>query len=661
MMKPLLATVLILLPWQAFAWPGTTALSGPTTVELGDIPSRTPPPKWPFRRFFELQPLNALTFSPDNRQLFFIRNDGDIDNVFAIGLNTFTMRQITHYREPVLQLMVSRNGRDLFIVQDTGGDERYNIYRYNLASGETQQITDSPADDMSWLCDQSPDGNTLYFGQSRDQRNRSDLWRLDIDSGEVSLVLASQGRLLECGPISPDGRYLVFYQYIENNERHVGLVDLQRNLHWYVFRKPHVNNINAAFSEDSLYFLNAWRTDDFYLWHYRLKTGYLAPEPSPIPHPLQAFTLWDAGRIAVFYYRAWLTTHTAIFLHNRRQPEQWHLPPGEIIDVVFSETDPSLALFIMGDASTPERYYLSTPAGLTLLYDSNTSGIAADQFAEARSLVIPSFDGLPVPTHLFIPNGTSAKSRRPLLLWIHGGPETYIDPEFSSYFQFLANQGYIVATPNVRGSTGFGKWYASLDDGDWGGAHIRDIIAVTEYLKQLPFVDADHVFIFGESFGGYSVLSAITQFPDQFTAAVEFSGINELASFLDSLADYAERYLILQMGFDPRKDHYQNWLRSPYYHAENIRIPLQIHQGKNDFRVTKRLTDRLVNKLKALGREVEYYVYDDEGHGLLKFHNEEKAYNRMVRFLDRLSGPARISHQFTTTARPALSSSHATP
>ncbi len=85
--------------------------------------------------------------------------------------------------------------------------------------------------------------------------------------------------------------------------------------------------------------------------------------------------------------------------------------------------------------------------------------------------------------------------------------------------------------------------------------------------------------------------------PDQFTAAVEFSGINELASFLDSLADYAERYLILQMGFDPRKGHYQNCLRSPYYHAENIRIPLQIHQGKNDFRVTKRLTDRLVNKL----------------------------------------------------------------
>jgi dipeptidyl aminopeptidase/acylaminoacyl peptidase len=89
------------------------------------------------------------------------------------------------------------------------------------------------------------------------------------------------------------------------------------------------------------------------------------------------------------------------------------------------------------------------------------------------------------------------------------------------------------------------------------------------------------------------------------------------------------------MGFDPRKNPWQNWLRSPYYHVERIHTPLQIHQGKNDFRVPQWQTDLLVKKLKKLGREVEYYVYDDEGHGLMKFHNEEKAYERMVDFLDR--------------------------
>jgi len=609
--------------------------AGPATIDLGDIPSRPVPPQWPFSRFFKLNPLNAMAFSPDNRRLFFIRSDGHVDNVFAIDLASGKMTQITHYDEPVLVMVVGNSGRDLFLVRDEGGNEHYTIYRHDLTSEKTTALTAPGKKDMSWICDQSPDGKTLYYGESRGHRASSDLWRIDVDSGERKMVLASQGRLLECGPVSPDGRYLVFYQYIENNERHIGLVDLKEKRHWYVFRRAQVNNSDANFSADSLYFLNAWRTDHFYLWRYRLDSGELTPAPAPIRYPIQSFTLWDAGRIGVFYYRAGLATHTAVRVRPPHNPAQWQLPKGNIVDAIFSDTDPRLAIFVVSDATTPDRYYLSTPDGVTLLYDANESGIAPEQFAEARSLLIPSFDGLPVPTHLFIPNGTSKDNPRPLIVWVHGGPETYIDPEFSSYFQFLANHGYIVATPNARGSSGFGKWYAMLDDHDWCGGHVNDSVAVAEYLKKLDFVDRRNIFIFGESFGGYSVLCALTRYPDVFNAAVVFSPLAELASFLNSLADYAERYLVLQMGFDPRKNRWQNWLRSPYYHADKIHTPLQIHHGKNDFRIPVRQIDAFVARLRALGREVEYYVYENEGHGLMKFENEAKAYERMIDFFGR--------------------------
>ena len=604
-------------------------------IALGDIPDRPEPRPWPFEKFFQLRPLEALAFAPDNRRLYFIRNDGDVDNVFAIDLGSRTLTQITHYDEPVLALMVGRNGRDLIIIQDEGGNEHYSIHRFDLASGRTTPLVVPGAKDMSWLCDQSPDGRLLYYGQSRGGRESADLWVLDLDSGARRIVLPSRGRLLECGPLSLDGRYLVFYHFIENNERHIGLVDLVDGTERYLFRRPRVNNINAAFSTDSLYFLNAWRSDHFHLWRYPLQSGRLAPVPSPVPHPLQAFTLWDGGRIGVFHYRANLASHTAIFYRPRQRPPVWHLPKGRIVDAVFSETDPALAVFVVSDATTPDRYYLSTPAGSVLLYDANESGIPSAQFAKARSLRIPSFDGLPIPTHLFIPNGTAASRPRPLIVWVHGGPESWIDPEFSSYFQFLANRGYIVATPNVRGSTGFGKWYAMLDDGDWCGGHIDDIVAVARFLQRQPFVDGRNLFLFGESFGGYSVLCALTRYPDVFRAAVVFSALAELATFLDSLADYAERYLTLQMGFDPRKDHRQNRLRSPWYHLDRIRTPLQIHHGRNDYRIPIIQIDRLVSRLRALGRTVEYHVYDDEGHGLMKFENEQRAFQRMLDFFRR--------------------------
>lgn len=615
----------------------TAQPSAATTVaqiDLGDIPARPVPPKWPFARFFKLRPLYAIDFSPDNQRLYFLRSDGHVDNVFAIELASGKLQQITHYEEPVLSLMVGRNGRDLFIVQDEEGNEHYSIYRHDIRSGKAIRLTRPGPNDMSWLCDQSPQGDFVYYGESQGGRSSSDLWQVDVTSGKKEKVLDAAGRLLECGPVSPDGRYLVFYQYIENNERYIGLVDLKEKRHWYLFKKRNVNNFNAAFSADSLYFLNAWLTDEFYLWRYHLDTGELTTEPLPLPYPIQGFSLYDLGNIGVFYYRANLKTNTAIFTRGRQRNTRWQMPPGPLVDAIFSETDPRLALLITSDATTPERYYLATPDSVKLLYDANESGIDPKYFAEARSLLIPGLDGLPIPTHLFIPNGTSEKSPKPVLVWVHGGPEVYLDPDFNSYFQFLANQGYIVAVPNVRGSTGFGKWYASLDDGNWCGGHVDDIVAVARFLKAQPFVAAHQVAIFGESFGGYSVLCAITRYPDEFRAAVEFSGVTELASFLQHLPRYADRYLILQMGFDPRKDAFQNWLRSPYYHVERIRTPLQIHHGKNDFRVPKTQVDQLVARLRQLGREVEYYVYDDEGHGLQKFANEEKAYQRMVTFLN---------------------------
>ncbi len=603
--------------------------------DLEEIATSPVAPQYPVGRFFQIHDLSDLAFSPDNRTLYFVRNDGRVDNVFAIDLAGRTTRRVTAYREPVHELLVGRKGRYLFVTRDVGGNESYSIYRFDLASGETRQLTRTGAGDISYLCDLSPDGTVLYYGESRNGRSQSDLFRLELETGERRILLPADGRLLECGEVSEDGRFLLFREFVNNHEKHLGLLDLSTGKARYILRAQGVNNVDAGFSADSVYFLNAMGSDGFRLWKYRIGDPLPKLAKRPMPNALESLSLQAGGRIAVIRYRSGLASRTAILAGDFAEQRTFGLPQEAIAGAVFSRTDPTIGIIVTADAAMPRRYWLLGSEGPQLLYGANQSGIDTDHFAQSRSLRVPSFDGLLVPVHLFVPNGTSEQSPRPAIFLIHGGPQEHIDPEFNSRIQFLANRGFIVVTPNVRGSSGFGKGYAMLDDGDWGGGHVRDIVEVAGFVRALDFVDKDNLFILGESFGGFSVLSLITQYPHIFRAAVSISGMAELADFVDSWPPYAHSYVLLELGFDPKRNPQRNRAVSPLYRLHRIRIPLQIHQGRNDRRVPKEQIDRLVARMRGLGLSVEYHVYQDEGHGFLRARNEQAAFSRIVDFFRR--------------------------
>jgi dienelactone hydrolase len=446
----------------------------------------------------------------------------------------------------------------------------------------------------------------------------------------ITLVLG-----LECEAVSPDGRYLLYGELIGLSERHLGLLDLTTGKARYIMRVPGGNNIDGDFAADEVVFRSAWGSDRFRIWRYRFGSRAPAPVEPPFDNDVDSLSLYTAGRVAVVTYRAALTGHTAIFIDGFDTPQTFGFSPEDIVDAVFSRTDPGHGIVSVGNAATPLRYYRVGTEEPELIYDSNESGIDNTFFAEARSLRVPSFDGLEIPVHLFIPNGTSASKPRPVIVVIHGGPESHVDPVYMAKLQYLTNRGFIVVVPNVRGSTGFGKHYSFLDNGDWGGAHIRDTVEVAKFVRTLGFVDGDNLFVAGSSFGGFSVMSLITQYPDTFRAAVNFFGFTELATFVDSWPPYLERRLFADLGFDPRTDRARNRARSPYYHLERIDIPLQVHQGANDRRVPRAQSDKLVKRMQERGLTVEYFVYPDEGHGFTRLENERASFERMVAFFKR--------------------------
>jgi len=367
------------------------------------------------------------------------------------------------------------------------------------------------------------------------------------------------------------------------------------------------------------------------MWKYDLASSKLDLVDIGMNNDIQSVSIFGDGKVTVLNYRGKLAPKTKVYDGVFGAEKSLNLP-GDLAGAAFSNFDPSIGVVTVENTHTPSQYFLIKNGQATPIYDSNQSSIEGKYFSKSYSTFVKSFDGLEVPAHFIIPNGTSASKKRPAVVWVHGGPEDHVDPVYSSLQQYLTNNGFVLIAPNVRGSTGFGKSYQFKDDADWGGGHIKDLVAVANYAKTLDFIDKENVFIIGGSFGGFSVMSLVTQYPTVFKAAVNIFGPIEMAKFVDSWPPLTQNYWMTELGGDPRKDENLNKRISPLYHVEKIKIPLQVHQGANDIRIPKEQSDLLVGKIKQQGMPVDYKVYSDEGHGFLKFENTKKCFTSVVDF-----------------------------
>jgi len=201
------------------------------------------------------------------------------------------------------------------------------------------------------------------------------------------------------------------------------------------------------------------------------------------------------------------------------------------------------------------------------------------------------------------------------------------------------SKGYVVLVPNVRGSVGYGKTYTSLDNKDFGGGPLKDVLACKSWLVENAHVDPDRVAIMGQSYGGYMTLAAAAFAPTAFAAHVDLFGISDLKSLVEGFPVYWESamaYIYRKFGNpnDPGDAAYQRE-RSPLYFADRIQRPLLVIQGENDPRVRKDQSDRLVEAVRQRGVPVEYLVIEGEGHGFSKNENQLRAMEAVDRFLDR--------------------------
>ena len=286
-----------------------------------------------------------------------------------------------------------------------------------------------------------------------------------------------------------------------------------------------------------------------------------------------------------------------------------------------------------GDVWSWNRY-----TGETRRLTTSPAPIDPQRLVKAELSQTKSFDGEVIP--LFIYRPATRQSPPPVVVVIHGGPESQSVLSFNPVVQGLAAAGYAVVVPNVRGSTGYGKRFAALDDTTRRLDSVRDLAAVHDWLPTAG-LDADRAALWGGSYGGYMVLAGMAFQPELWAAGVDIVGISDLVTFLENTSDYRRKHREREYG---SLEHDREFLAaaSPLRSADAIRAPLFVIHGRNDPRVPVSEAEQLSESLLRSGIRCELLVYDDEGHGLARLANRLDAYPRAVRFLDEVMAPGSV-------------------
>lgn len=308
-----------------------------------------------------------------------------------------------------------------------------------------------------------------------------------------------------------------------------------------------------------------------------------------------------------------------------------------------SKYDPSTASFALSltTASTPTQIYTveGEPFDRVVRHtNERILGIPDGLLSGGEDASFVSFDATRISARLYLPAPElDFEGPRPVVFYIHGGPQGQERPDFSWFsmplIQFLTLNGMAVFVPNVRGSTGYGLSYTKQVDRDWGGQDRLDHIHALGVLANDPRLDVTRAGVVGRSYGGYMTLTLAGRHPERWSAAVDMFGPNNLITFADRIPETWKPYFRIVLG-DAATEEGRAFLteRSPNTYIDNLSCPMLVIQGRNDPRVVPQESIDLVEHLRDIGKDVEMIIFENEGHDVLKYENRVRCYTAITEF-----------------------------
>jgi dipeptidyl aminopeptidase/acylaminoacyl peptidase len=589
--------------------------------------------------------------SPDGSQLAFLAPVDGVLNVWVGPAgDPAAARPVTHDAgRGIRAYLWAYTNTHILYIQDEGGDENWRIYAVDLGSGDVRNLT--PAERVQARFQQIsykfPD--EILVGLNNRVPQLHDVWRLNIRTGEMALVIENPG----FAGFLTDDDYVVRLGLRLTPDGGMELL-MPVDGGWEVFLAAPMEDLLATTPVDfdrsgrRLYLIDSRGRDTAALTEIDMETGeqtVLAVDPRA-----------DISRIII--HPTEKNVQAAAFNYLR---QEWQLlDPAVEADWMYLRTVVDGELEVTGrslDDKTwivsylvddgPVRYYrYDRPSRQAHFLFTNRAVLEQYTLAKMHPVLIEARDGLDMVCYYSLPpeagEGQRPSNPLPMVLYVHGGPWARDAWGLHPVHQLLANRGYAVLSVNYRSSTGLGKAYGNAGNREWGGAMHDDLIDAVAWAAREGIADRDRVAIAGGSYGGYAALAGLTFTPEAFTCAVDIVGPSSLVTLLETVPPYWEPQIQLfttRVG-DHRTEEGRQFLlsRSPLTYVDRIKRPLLIGQGANDPRVKQAESDQIVAAMREKGIPVTYVLYPDEGHGFARPENNLSFWAVAEAFLARCLG-----------------------
>jgi len=609
-------------------------------------------------RYLSIESVETPSFTVDG-DLLCLADTSGTPQVWRVGDASAWPERLTPYEERVSTVAASPTRPEFVFGMDRGSDENDALYRYDLASGSIDRLTDDPDRSHEWGA-WRPDGERIAYASNRREVGRFDVYVTDRSGEDHELVCEGDGGFLSVAAWGPDGNRLAVLEPRSGDDVGLSVLDLRDG-----DRVAYGTDEAAVFHDvafdsrgSTLYLVTDFGRDRSYVASVDLDTGAVEAVPGtpgadatdegsgtsrPATWPVDRLTVHRAtGRMALTRnVDGYSRLHTG-YLNDGRFVENAApaVADGVVSDLAFGPEGRRYA-FGYSDPTTPPGISLATfgtdtdrrwtPVGTCGLPDGSLRAPSVVRYDS------PDGDGSgestrEIPAYWTLPADAEPEAT-PVIVDVHGGPAHQRRPWFYPEKQYYLDRGFAVLEPNVRGSTGYGNAYEALDDVENRMDSVRDVRAAVEWARERDAVDEDRIVAYGRSYGGFVVLAAVTEYPELWAAAVEFVGIANFVTFLENTGEWRRSHREEEYG-SLADDRELLEEISPIHRVDRIQCPLFVQHGANDPRVPVEESREIASALRERDVPVETCIFEDEGHHTTSRSNRIEQFERIGAFLD---------------------------
>ena len=566
----------------------------------------------------------APSFSPDGASIAFLSNLTGVPQIFIVPAEGGWPVQVTAGSDPVGQLAWSPKGDLIAYSLAPGGGLNTQIHVVAPDGSGARRLTAGGKDNNSFGA-WTDDGSALTVSSNERDAASFDAYVVDVKSGRKTLV-AKIGGVGGLGEVSRDGRRSVLSKTRNRGDNDLFLVDLAARTEVLLTRHTPPAQASGRIAPDgrTVYLRSNSERDRFAFGRIRIgadgKPGVFEVIAERGDAELDDFALSHDGAIAALSWNVGGRNQLALVdLATGAAAPVAALPDDIVGGLAFSRDGKRLAMTIGGAARPTDVWVLDVASKKwSQVTNSPHPGVALAALQRPELVTFKAHDGLALSGWLYRPPGATGPA--PFVVSFHGGPEGQERPSFRSDYQALLGQGIGVLAPNVRGSSGFGKTFVNLDNGERRIESLKDIKASVDFLVAQRIAHPKKIGVMGGSYGGYMTMAALTEYPELFAAGANLFGIVNFQTFFSHSEPWMAAVSTTEYG-DPKTQKDLLDRLSPIHKIDRIKAPLIVLHGANDTNVPVIEAEQTVAALKQRGLPVEYVLFPDEGHGWRKTAN----------------------------------------